>query len=68
MSISWVESIDENQIRKKENKYALASFVGTTIEWYDFYIYSTASALVFATLFFSKSTDPTVALLAAFAT
>ncbi|TDV27258.1 MFS transporter [Paraburkholderia caballeronis] len=31
---------------------ALAAFVGTTIEWYDFYIYATASALIFAKLFF----------------
>ena len=55
------------KISKKEKKYALASFVGTAIEWYDFYIYSTASALIFATLFFSKSTDPSVALLSSFA-
>ncbi|WP_416047575.1 MFS transporter [Cupriavidus basilensis] len=31
---------------------ALASFVGTTIEWYDFYSYATAAALVFGPLFF----------------
>jgi MFS family permease len=44
-----------------------ASFVGTTIEWYDFYIYAQASALVFGATFF-PSTDPTVGLIAAFAT
>ena len=38
---------------------ATAAFAGTTIEWYDFFIYSTASALVFPQLFFPNS-DPNV--------
>lgn len=33
-------------------KVILASFVGTAIEWYDFYLYGTAAALVFNVLFF----------------
>src|ERR687886_1512699 len=33
----------------------IASTVGTTIEWYDFFLYGTASALVFPQLFFPKS-------------
>jgi len=60
-------SDNDRKISPKEKKYALASFVGTAIEWYDFYIYSTASALIFSALFFSKSTDPSVALLSSFA-
>ena len=43
-----------------------ASLVGTTIEFYDFYVYATAAALVFPKLFFPQSND-TTALLASFA-
>jgi metabolite-proton symporter len=44
-----------------------ASLVGTTIEFFDFYIYATAAVLVFPTLFFPKS-DPTSATLQSLAT
>jgi metabolite-proton symporter len=44
-----------------------ASVVGTTIEFFDFYVYATAAVLVFPTLFFPNN-DPTTALLASFAT
>ncbi|NEG69900.1 MFS transporter [Bifidobacterium choloepi] len=40
-----------------------ASMVGTTIEFYDFYAYGTAAANYFPQVFFSNSTNPTVALL-----
>jgi len=42
---------------------AVAAFIGTTIEWYDFYIYATASALIFGRLFFPSS-DPFFSTLA----
>jgi metabolite-proton symporter len=45
----------------------IASLVGTTIEFFDFYIYATAAVLVFPKLFFPKS-DPTTAMLQSFAT
>ncbi|MFJ8184847.1 MFS transporter [Streptomyces sp. NPDC096105] len=48
------------------SRVLVASLVGTTIEFYDFYIYATAAVLVFPTLFFPSS-DPTTALLSSFA-
>src|SRR5919204_333236 len=44
----------------------IASTVGTTIEWYDFFLYSIVTGLVFAKLYFPKS-DPLVGTLEAFA-
>jgi MFS family permease len=44
-----------------------ASLVGTTVEWYDFFLYSTAAALVFPGLFFPGQ-NPTVATLLSFGT
>ncbi|MDF0594445.1 MFS transporter [Psychromarinibacter halotolerans] len=49
------------------HKVLLASLIGTTIEFFDFYIYATAAVLVFPALFFPGS-DPMNALLASFAT
>lgn len=48
-------------------RVAAASFIGTTVEFYDFLIYGTAAALVLNSQFF-PSADPTVGTLAAFAT
>lgn len=48
-------------------RVVVASFVGTTIEWYDFFLYGTAAALVFNRLFFTQL-DPLAGTMAAFAT
>src|ERR1700689_2950240 len=48
-------------------KVLFASLIGTTIEFFDFYIYATAAVLVFPHLFFPAG-DPTSATLQSFAT
>jgi metabolite-proton symporter len=48
-------------------RVVIASLVGTSLEWYDFFIYGTAAALVFNQLFFPKF-DPLVGTLLAFTT
>jgi MFS transporter, MHS family, shikimate and dehydroshikimate transport protein len=48
-------------------KVALASLIGTSIEWYDYFLYGTAAALAFNKLFF-PSYDPLVGTLLAFLT
>ena len=45
----------------------VASLIGTTIEWYDFFLYGTAAALVFNKLFFPRS-DPLTGAMLAFTT
>lgn len=63
--------LDATQLTPSEHQRQLrraviASTVGTAIEWYDFFLYSTVTGLVFAKLFFPHS-DPWVGTLEAFA-
>src|SRR5699024_1395037 len=53
--------------RTQVRRAAIASTIGTTIEWYDYFLYGTASALVFPHLFF-PGVSPYIGTLAAFAT
>jgi metabolite-proton symporter len=48
------------------SRIIIASLIGTSIEFYDFYAYATAAVLVFPTLFFANA-DPTISLLQSFA-
>jgi MFS family permease len=51
----------------KKSRILFASLAGSVIEWYDFYLYGTATGLVFSTLYFPTH-DPAVSLLLAFVT
>ena len=54
-------------MRASMRKVALTALAGTSIEWYDFFLYATAAALVFPAAFFPGS-DPTIALVLSFGT
>lgn len=54
--------------RNSPRQVALASFIGTTVEWYDFFLYGTAATVVFAPLFFPASDDPLIGVLLALST
>lgn len=60
------DALSETDHRAQLRRAVIASTVGTTIEWYDFLLYSTVTGLVFGKLFFPKS-DPLVGVLEAFA-
>ena len=61
------ERDDLTALPQTPRRVIAASLIGTSLEWYDFFLYGTAAALVFNKLFF-PSFDPTVGTLLAFAT
>jgi MFS family permease len=61
-----LHSLSETEHRTQLRRAVVASTIGTTIEWYDFFLYSTVTGLVFAKLYFPTS-DPLVGTLEAFA-
>ena len=58
--------LSPSEHQRQLRRAVIASTVGTAIEWYDFFLYSTVTGLVFAKLFFPNS-DPWVGTLEAFA-
>ncbi len=60
-------SMSEADHSAQLRKAVIASTIGTTIEWYDFFLYGTAAGLIFGKLYFPNE-DPLTATLAAFGT
>jgi MFS family permease len=65
-SVVAAGSLSEFEHRRQLRRAVIASTIGTTIEWYDFFIYGTVTGLVFAKLYFPQS-DPLTGTLQAFA-
>lgn len=58
----------EHNDKSNMRKVALTSLAGTSIEWYDFFIYGTAAAIVFPKAFFPQDLPPMVLLIISFST
>src|ERR1700732_321721 len=66
-AIADYASLSDADHSRELRKAVIAATVGTTIEWYDFFIYGTAAGLVFGKLYFPNEA-PLAATLAAFGT
>jgi MFS family permease len=66
MTTTTAGTLSDLEHSRQLRRAVIASTIGTTIEWYDFFIYSTATGLVFAKLYFPHS-NPLVGTLDAFA-
>jgi len=64
-SAAALSALPDAEQRRQLRRAVIASTVGTTIEWYDFFLYSTVTGLVFAKLYFPQS-DPLTGTLQAF--
>ena len=62
-----VEALGANEKRRHLRTVVIASAIGTTIEWYDFFLYGVAAAAVFPRTFFPSS-EPFIGTLLSFST
>lgn len=60
-------TVHEPQGRRQSKKAAASGWIGSALEYYDFFIYATAAALIFPQIFFPKG-DPGIAIIASLAT
>jgi Nitrate/nitrite transporter len=60
-------SINRDTDPRTMRRIVIASVLGNALEWYDFFLYGTAAALIFAPLFFPAGTDPVLGTMASFA-
>lgn len=67
MAVSSAYMSSSDKMTKDEKKVAYATIVGTTVEWYDFFIYAAAAGLIFKDLFFAPAGN-TLGTILAFAT
>jgi len=67
MSTTTIGALSEREHSAALRKAVIAATIGTTIEWYDFFIYGTAAGLVFPKLYFPNE-DPLTGTLLAFST
>ena len=67
MATTTAGRLTDSEHSAQLRKAVIASTIGTTIEWYDFFLYGTAAGLVFAKLYFPNQ-EPLAATLAAFGT
>ena len=61
------DSAKAPQTKHQSNKAAASGWIGSALEYYDFFIYATAAALIFPQIFFPKG-DPAIAIIASLAT
>jgi metabolite-proton symporter len=66
LGLTEASRLSESEHQVQLRRAVIASTIGTAIEWYDFFLYSTMTGLVFAKLFFPRS-EPLVGTLEAFA-